>query len=127
MRQWLEQLEATAEADDLPAVLAWLAGADVPLDEDECRGALRRALLLLAAGGDPHRRLDLDGRALTALAADLDRPERREQLARGLAGARAKAEDLPVVGAALDRLLADPDLAWRAYAAGLIGEELAEE
>jgi hypothetical protein len=28
---------------------------------------------------------------------------------------------------ALDGLLGDGDLAWRAYAAGLIGEELAEE
>ena len=127
MRAWLEQVEATAAEDDLPAVLAWLAGTDMPLGEDELRGALRRALLLLAAGGDPHRRLDLDGRAVTALAADLDRPGRREQLTRGLRGARTEAEGLPAVRAALDRLLEDPGLAWRAYAAGLIGEELADD
>ena len=127
MRQYLEQLETTAEGDDLAAVLAWLAGAEVSLGEDELRGALRRAMLLLAAGGDPHRRLGLDGRAVTAVAADLDLPERREELARGLAAARAQSESLPAVTAALDHLLQDPGLAWRAYAAGLIGEELAED
>ncbi|MGE5273764.1 MAG: hypothetical protein ACM3QU_08385 [Verrucomicrobiota bacterium] len=127
MREWLEQLERTADEGDLPAVLAWLAGADVSLDEDELRAALRRALLLLAAGGDPQRHLDPGGRAVTALAADLDRPRRRVELARGLGGARAEADSLPAVCAALDRLLEDPDLAWRAYAAGLIGEELAED
>jgi hypothetical protein len=127
VREWFEQLEATAAGDDLAAVLAWLAGAGVSLGEDELRGALRRAMLLLAAGGDPHRELELDGRAVTALAADLDRPGRREELAHGLAVARAEAEGLSAVRGALDRLLEDPDLAWHAYAAGLIGEELAED
>ena len=127
MRSWLEQVEATAEGDDALAVLAWLAGADVQVDEDELRGALRRSLLLLAAGGDPHRTLELDGRAVVALAGELDRPERRDELARGLAGLRAESEGLSGVSAALDGLLGDGDLAWRAYAAGLIGEELAEE
>ena len=42
-------------------VLAAVAGADVALDEDERRGAARRALLRLAAGGDPARGLDLNG------------------------------------------------------------------
>ncbi len=126
MRAWLEQVEATTEPEDLPAVLAWLAGRDVSIDEDELRGALRRAVLLVAAGGDPRRRLDLDGRAVTALAVELDRPERREELANGLSRARGEADGLADVSAALDRLVADPNLAWRAYAAGLIGEELAE-
>jgi hypothetical protein len=127
VRSWLEQVEATAEGDDALAVLAWLAGADVQVDEDELRGALRRSLLLLAAGGDPHRTLELDGRAVVALAGELDRPERRDELAGGLAGLRADSEGLPGVGSALDRLLDDGDLAWHAYAAGLIGEELGEE
>jgi hypothetical protein len=125
VRAWLEQLEATTEAEVLPAVLAWLAGRDVSIEEDELRGAMRRSVLLVAAGGDPHRRLDLEGRAVTALAAELDRPERRAELARALSRARAEAEGLPGVSVAVDRLLADPELAWRAYAAGLIGEELA--
>ena len=127
MRSWLEQVEATAEGDDALAVLAWLAGADVQVDEDELRGAMRRSLLLLAAGGDPHRTLELDGRAVVALAGELDRPERRDELARGLAGLRADSEGLPRVSSALVGLLDDGDLAWLAYAAGLIGEELAEE
>jgi hypothetical protein len=125
LRAWLEQVEATTEAEDLPAVLAWLAGRDVSIEEDELRGAMRRSVLLVAAGGDPHRRLDLDGRAVTALAAELDRPERREELTQALSRARTEAKGLPGVSAAVDRLLADSELAWRAYAAGLIGEELA--
>jgi hypothetical protein len=127
VRAWLERLEAASEGDDALAVLAWLAGADISIGDDELRGALRRTMLLLAAGGDPHRRLDLDSRAVTALAAELDRPERRDELARGLAQARSEAEGLPGICTALDRLLGDPELAWRAYAAGRIGEELAED
>jgi hypothetical protein len=125
LRAWLEQVEAATEAEDLPAVVAWLAGRDVPIEEDELRGAMRRSVLLVAAGGDPHRRLDLDGRAVTALAVELDTPARREGLARALRRARAEAAGLPGVSAAVDRLLADPELAWRAFAAGLIGAELA--
>jgi hypothetical protein len=127
VRAWLEQVEATAEGDDALAVLAWLAGAEVQIGEDELRGAVRRSLLLLAAGGDPHRTLELDGRAVVGLAGELDRPERRNELERGLAGLRAESEGLSAVVMALDGLIGDPDLAWRAYAAGLIGEELAEE
>jgi len=107
-------------------VLAWLAAADLGLDEDERRGAVRRAMLLLAAGGDPHRALELDGRAVTVLAGELDQPECREVLAGGIEALRAEAEGLPRTEAALDELAADPELAWRAYAAGLLGEELAE-
>ena len=62
-------------------------GADVQIPEDEAAGALRRAVLLLAAGGDPHRALELDGRAVTGMAVELDSPERRAALARGLDGA----------------------------------------
>jgi hypothetical protein len=96
------------------------------MGENELRGGLRRALLLLAAGGDPRRGLELDGRAVTALAAELDLPERRSALLDGVEGLRAEAEGLPAVCAALDVLLDDAGLAWRAYAAGLLGEELAE-
>jgi hypothetical protein len=88
-------------------------------------GAVRRAMLLLAAGGDPQRPLELDGRAVTALAAELDDPERRVALSRRLEALLAEASGLPRTEAALATLVADPDLAWRAYAAGLLGEELA--
>ena len=108
-------------------MLAWLAGADVQIPEEEAAGALRRAMLLLAAGGDPHRALELDGRAVTGMAAELDSPERRAALTRGLDALRPDATGLAEVNSALDRLLADDGLAWRAYAAGLIGEELADE
>jgi hypothetical protein len=127
VRRRLELVEASAAGEEALAVLAWIGGADVPVGEDELRGALRRALLLLAAGGDPHRALELDGRAVTALAAELDRPERRAALARGLAGLRDEAAGMPGVGLALAALAADEELAWRAYAAGLLGEELADD
>ena len=102
--------------DDSVATTAWLAGRSVELDEDELRGAVRRAMLLLAAGGDPHRELELDSRAVTALAAELDTPERRAALAAALAGLRDSAS----------ALAADADLAWRAFACSLLAEALAE-
>ena len=77
-------------------MLAYLAGQAVELDEDELNGARRRALLLVAAGGDPHRELDVDDRAVKAVAADLYTDERREQLARAidaLVAARARPAD----------------------------------
>jgi hypothetical protein len=108
-------------------VLAWLAGGEVSIPEDELHGALRRSMLLLAAGGDPHRALELDARAVASLAEELDSPERRAELAGGLAGLRAESDGLPSVSFALDGLAGDGGLAWRAFAAGLIGEELADE
>jgi hypothetical protein len=108
-----------ADAEE-PVALALLAGREVPLDEDELRGALRRSLLLLASGGDPRRGLELDGRAVTALADELDAPERREAL---LAGLRSLAGEVPEA----DALLAEPELAWRLYACGLLAEELAAD
>jgi hypothetical protein len=106
-----------ADAEELVA-LAWLAGREVPLDEDELRGALRRSMLLLASGGDPHRGLELDGRAVTALADELDAPERRDALRAGLRALAGEAPDAEL-------LLAEPELAWRLYACGLLAEELA--
>ncbi|HTZ04539.1 MAG TPA: hypothetical protein VMB53_02170 [Gaiellaceae bacterium] len=100
--------------------LALLAGRDVPLDEDELRGALRRSLLLLAAGGDPHRGLELDGRAVTALADELDTPARREALLAGMGSLAGEAPDA-------EALAAEPELAWRLYACGLLAEELAAD
>jgi hypothetical protein len=125
VRAWLEQVEANAEGDDALAVIALLAGADLDIPDYELTGALRRGVLLLATGGDPHRALVLDGRAVVAVADDLDTPERREALARGIAALQAEAEGLPTVAAALERLRRDEPLAWRSYAAGLLGEELA--
>src|SRR5438093_10749122 len=89
------------------AAVAWVAGEAVAFDEELLRGARRRAVLLLAAGGDPTRDLEPDGRAVGSLAADLDTPERRSQLAAGLVRLRAQAADAPAVVAAVDAVLAD--------------------
>jgi hypothetical protein len=124
VRAWLEQLETE---DDPRAALAWLAGREVGFGEDELNAARRRALLLLAAGGDPHRALQLDGRAVTALADELDSPGRRIELAEGLARLRSQAAGLPEVLGAIEALLDDSDLAWRGLACGLLAEELADE
>src|SRR5436190_17644061 len=101
-------------------MLAWVAGRDVPRDEGELNEALRRAVLLLAAGGDPHRELALDGRAVTGLADELDSPERRDALMMGLDELVGLASRLPRVRAALFDLAASPDSAWRAYACGVL-------
>jgi hypothetical protein len=99
-----------------PESLAWLAGQSVDIDEEQLRAALRRAVLLVAAGGDPHRDLQLDSRAVTALAADLATPDRVAALTAALDQLREEAATLA----------ADPDLAWRALACGLLAEELAD-
>ncbi len=115
--------EAGVDTDVRPA-LALLAARDLVIEPDELGPALRRAMLLLAAGGDPHRELDLDGRAVTALAAELDRAERRAEVSRGLEALRGDAAGLGNVGPALDEMLLEAGLAWRAYACALLAEEL---
>jgi 8-oxo-dGTP diphosphatase len=124
LRPWLEQLGAGPSGAETFATLAFLAGRLVTLDHDELQAARRRALLVLAAGGDPRRELELDGRAVRGLADDLDTPGGRAQLAAALARARDDAEGLPSVEAALDALLATPDLAWRWFALALLADEL---
>jgi hypothetical protein len=121
MRDWLQTQE---DEPQLP-VLAYAAGLDLELGDD-APGAIRRSVLLLATGGDPRRGLELDSRAVDALATDLDAPGRHAALAAGLADLRRAAEGLPNVVAALDRLLADPGLAWRAYVCGLLADSLDE-
>ena len=125
MRELLEELEAVRL--ELGPPLTYLAGYTIALDEDELRGALRRAELLLAAGGDPRRELELDGRAVTALAADLDGPEARAELQRGLERLHGETEGLPAVEAALIRLRQEPEYSWRCYACALLAEALAGE
>jgi hypothetical protein len=122
-RALLTQLEAQS-GDALLLALAWLAGQDVALDEDELKGALRRAELLLAAGGDPHRELDLQGRAVESLAADLADEASLDHLEDALARLTAAAEGLAAVSGGLARLRAQPDLAWRCYAGALLAEAL---
>ena len=83
-------------------------------------------LLLLAAGGDPHRGLDIDDRAVKALAADLWTEERRAGLASGLDELALRARDLPRVREVVLGLASDLDLAWRLFALALVAEELAD-
>jgi len=123
IRALLEQLE---DVDDPAAPLVYLAAQWVEVDPVELHAARRRALLLLATGGDPRRGLEPDGRAVRALAADLDAPEPRAQLARALGALRGAADGLPRVSAVLDALSADSDDAWRWLACALLAEELAE-
>jgi hypothetical protein len=125
LRRWLEALEE-GDADPSPGT-ALLAAHELDLDEDSVRAARRRALLLLAAGGDPHRELELDGRAVDSMAADLDWPERPRAVTTALDRLRHEAAGLPDVQAALGALVDDEHLAWRWIAAALLAEELAED
>ena len=107
-------------------MLCFIAGQSVELDEAERNAALRRAELLLAAGGDPRRPLELYGRAVTALADDLETPRAREQLAAALADLEPAVTGLRGATEALRLLGRDPDLAWQCLAMALLAEALAD-
>ena len=124
LHDWIRALERRP-AEDMWTALAYLAGRHVELDTDERNAALRRAELLLAAGGDPHRPLDPFGRAATAVASDLDNPSARAALADGLRELEPELAGLRGAGETLKLLQADPELAWQCYAAALLAEELA--
>ena len=128
---WLRDLEHSLAEDQSGnelatalVVLASVAGQEVQIDEEEAHGASRRALLLLTAGGDPDRGLDLHGRAVTALAEEVRTVDRQIALERGLDELKAEAKGLAHVSEALTALRATPDVAWRAYACSLLAEEL---
>jgi hypothetical protein len=123
LRPLLEAIESGAVGDP-PAVLAWVAGRRLELPPAELNEDLRRALLLLAAGGDPHRELGVDDRAVKALAVELHTEERQQALVAELDGLVLEARDLPIVSKALLFLAGDVDLAWRLFALGLLAEEL---
>jgi hypothetical protein len=126
IRDWVRALER-AEPSEQWTVLCFFAGREVAVDDAELNAVVRRAELLLAAGGDPHRALDPFGRATTALADDLDSPERRAALRRGLEGLRDEVAGLRGAREALAMLLSDADLAWQVYATSLLAEALADE
>ena len=129
-RVFLEDLErglAVGSAEEPNAVLALIAGRDVELEPHEVRGAQRRGVQLLATGGDPQRRLEVDGRAVGAVAEDLDSAERRRALRSGLESLRETAAGLPQVLGRIDALAADPDAAWRWFALTVLAEELSPE
>jgi hypothetical protein len=129
-RVFLEGLErglAAGTAEEPEAVLSLIAGRDVELEPDEVRGAQRRGVQLLAAGGDPQRVLQVDGRAVVAVAEDLDSPERRAVLSTGLEGLRDTAAGLPNVLERIDTLAREPDAAWRWFALTILAEELSPD
>ena len=121
----LRRVDAGELGDPLP-VLAYLAGDRVSLDGDELNAARRRALLLLAAGGDPHRELGLDDRAVKSLAADLYDEQRLSELRTGIDGLVVRVRDLPRAREGALFLAADTELAWRMFALALLAEELGE-
>jgi hypothetical protein len=105
---------ATSDADLV--VLAFRAGQHVRLANEERHAALRRALLVFAAGGDLHRDPALDDPAVLELASGLDSGERRAALLEGLRALEGG-----------ERLAANPDAAWRAFACALLAVELADD
>jgi hypothetical protein len=124
LREFLARVDAGELGDPLP-VLAYLAGQEVEISDEELNGARRRAMLLVAAGGDPHRALGVDDRAVKSLAADLYGDERRAQLGAGIDALVLLVRELPTARDAALFLAADVDLAWRLFSLGLLAEELA--
>jgi hypothetical protein len=125
VRDWIRTVERS-EPEEQWTVLCFLAGQHVELDPDERHAALRRAELLLAAGGDPRRTLELYGRAVTAVAEDLDTPAARTELDAGLASLEPEAEGLRGAREALHLLQSDSDLAWQCFACALLADSLTE-
>jgi hypothetical protein len=121
-RAALEQLEASDL--DLAVTLVWLVRESVAIDDDELQAARRRAMFVLAAGGDPHRDLGLDSVAAERLADELDAPGRRQELDTALAA--LDTSGLPRVSAAVQTLRGDPETAWRTLALALLADEIAE-
>ncbi|MDX6451347.1 MAG: hypothetical protein QOH16_1396 [Gaiellaceae bacterium] len=115
----------TGELGDPLPVLAYIAGQSVEIDDEDLNGGRRRALLLVASGGDPHRDLDVDDRAVKALAADLYTDERRAQLGHSIDALVLRVRERPVAREAALFLAADVDLAWRLFSLSLLAEELA--
>jgi hypothetical protein len=121
----LIRVDAGELGDPLP-VLAYIAGQAVEIEEADLNGARRRALLLVAAGGDPHRGLAVDDRAVIALAADLHTDERRRQLGRSIDSLVLRVRDRETAREAALFLAGDVDLAWRLFSLALLAEELGE-
>ena len=111
--------------DGRRVALAYVAGEQVEIPEDDLNEALRRALVVRAVGGNPQRELSLEEEAVVRLAEELDEAGRRRALSEGLESLRVRLQDRPAASASLDDLLADGDLAWRCFAASRIAAELA--
>ena len=129
-RRILEELEPSLrEWGDAQAcaMLALVANERVSIPAEELQSALRRALLVLASGGDPHRELEVDGAAVMRFAEELDSPVRRAELDTSLRALSEGAAGLPRASFLLEALIEDRELAWRSLAVALIADELGEE
>ena len=113
------KVSARTTSDVDLVVLAFVAGQAVPLEDRDRQAAVRRALFVFAAGGILQREPTLDDPAVLELARDLDTPERRRALESAIATLEGDPEML--------RRLRDPDVAWRAYACGLLADALGED
>lgn len=128
-RQILEHLEPyleQASADEAAAMIALVAVERVGFDADQLSAAVRRAVLVLASGGDLRRELTLDDQVVAGLATDVEDAERRSELTAALQELRAWTDGLPGATSAIDALLGDPDRAWRALATAVLADELTE-
>ncbi len=128
MRSRLEALEAAGyepRSGELLGALVWLVLSELPIADDDLNASRRRAMFILAAGGDPHRDLDLNTVAAERLAGELDSPERRQALHDALGA--LEVEGLPAVQDGLSALQADAELAWRCLGLALLADELADE
>ena len=129
-RPRLEELEASgleAGSAELLVVCAWLVSGELGIDEATLNAARRRAMFVLAAGGDPHRELNHQSVAAERLAGELDTAARRRGLAAALATLAREARGLPSVSETIATLRTDPELAWRSLALALLADELADE
>jgi hypothetical protein len=127
-RSRLEALEAAGydpHSAELLVALVWLVLGELPISEAELNASRRRAMFVLAAGGDPHRELDLNSVAADRLAVELDSPERRKALQEALSA--LDVTGLPAVSEGLSALLDEPELAWRCLGLALLADELADE
>ena len=122
MQEWVATLE-DMEGDARRASLAYVAGLQVEIPEQELNEALRRALVVRAVGGNPQRELRLDEEAVTRFADELDGVDRRRALQEALEGLHEHVRDHPAAES-LEELLADCDLAWRCFAAANVAAEL---
>ncbi|MGE5690250.1 MAG: hypothetical protein ACM33B_06805 [Pseudomonadota bacterium] len=127
LRAALEQLDAAAPGpEEAAAVLGFAAASELPLDDTALAGPLRRALLLLAAGGDPQRELDPDGRAVRALADELAELVPASAVAQAFARVRSHARGLARLEPLAAELEADSAAARTALALALLGSELTD-
>ncbi|MFQ5426405.1 MAG: hypothetical protein ACE5EV_04935 [Gaiellales bacterium] len=131
-RDALAELEDLLASDDMGEALsnrlvlvALVAGNGIEVPPDELNAATRRALLVLASGGDPTRALDLRGRAVESMASDLGSNERRSALTQQLEVLSRSPH--PRVAETARSLAADPQIGWRAFAAARLAEQLEED